>query len=55
MTGSKKGRLSLPFGIAISIILPGSICLAPVNHALGRFSTAYALVAEVLLLEGDTS
>ena len=32
-----------------------SICLAPVYHALCRLAAADALVAEVLLLEGDTS
>ncbi len=31
------------------------ISLAPVNHVLCRLSTAYADIAEMLLLEWDTS
>ena len=31
------------------------ISLAPVNHILSRLAAAYALVADLLLLEWDTS
>lgn len=46
-----RGTISV-FGV---MLWGKSICLAPVYHALCRLAAADALVAEVLLLEGDTS